>query len=56
MKKYNKKITIPLTEQDYASLERIQDNSRLSLGQVASMMVEDAIRLEVDEVIDDTSH
>lgn len=44
--KYTEKVTVSLTKEDYAKLEAILANSRLSIGQLASTMVEDAIKAE----------
>lgn len=43
MKKYTKKVAVTLTEEDYAALEAIVGNSRLTIGQLASTMVEEAV-------------
>ena len=43
MKKYTKKVAVTLTEDDYNALETIVGNSRLTIGQLASTMVEEAL-------------
>jgi len=41
--KYSKKVQVTLTEEDFATLEEMVKDSRLTTGQMASTLVEDAI-------------
>ena len=41
--KYNKKVTISLSEEDFKKLEKIAEDDRRTIQQKASFMVEDAI-------------
>ena len=45
-KKYNKKVTISLTEEDFAQLESAAESDRRTTNQYASMLIEDVIDLE----------
>ena len=40
MKEYTKKVAVTLTEEDYNKLEKSVENSRLTIGQMASTYVE----------------
>ena len=42
--KYDKKVTVSLTTADYNTLVEIQGSSRLTVGQLASTMVEEGIQ------------
>ena len=44
--KYDKKVTISLTESDFAQLEALAEADRRTTNQYASMMVEDVLDLE----------
>lgn len=52
--KYSKKVQVTLTEADFATLEEIVGNSRLTTGQMASTLLEDAIAEHRVEVLDDS--
>ena len=41
--KYNKKVTISLTEEDFAKLQKLAEDDRRTVQQRASFFVEDAI-------------
>lgn len=43
MKEYTKKVAVTLTEEDYKKLEKSVENSRLTIGQMASTYVEAGI-------------
>jgi len=43
MKKYPKKVTVSLTEEDFAKLVSMAENDRRTVNQMASMVIEDAI-------------
>lgn len=45
-KKYSKKVTVSLTEEDYNQLNAMADADRRTIGQYTSMMVEDALDIE----------
>ena len=41
--KYNKKVTISLTEKDHSKLKELADDDRRTINQFASFLVEDGI-------------
>lgn len=45
-KKYNKKVNVSLTEEDFAQLEAMSEADRRTIGQYTSMMVEDVLDME----------
>lgn len=44
MQKYNKKVTVSLTEDDHAKLQKIADDDRRHINQMASLLIEDALK------------
>lgn len=43
MKKYDKKVTVSLTEKDHTTLQAMADDDRRHINQMASMLIEDDI-------------
>ena len=53
--KYSKKVQVTLTEADFATLEELVGNSRLTTGQMASTLLEDALEDHRTITIDDSA-
>ena len=51
--KYSKKVQVTLTEADFATLEELVGNSRLTTGQMASTLLEDALEDHRIAIVDD---
>lgn len=49
MKKYDKKVTVSLTEEDHTTLQDLADNDRRHINQMASMMIEDMIKAKQEK-------
>ncbi|RLA00177.1 MAG: hypothetical protein DRQ42_06105 [Gammaproteobacteria bacterium] len=52
--KYSKKVQVTLTEADFATLEELVGSSRLTTGQMASTLLEDALADHRTATVDDT--
>lgn len=53
-KKYSKKVTVSLTEDDFAQLNTAADTDRRSIGQYTSMLIEDILDMERKASAQDT--